>query len=72
MSTELEFSDDMTFEVPPVSLQQLQAQDFAAWQLIGRLDMALEQITAMTDIRKAAHLARRMRSEINAALAVTR
>lgn len=51
------------------SIQQLQAQDFAAWQLIGRLDMALEQIGAMTDIRKVARLARRMRNEIKAALA---
>lgn len=69
MSTELHFnSDDAAIQVPPGSLQQLQVQDFAAWQLIGRLDMALEQITAMTDIRKAARLARRMRNEIKAAL----
>lgn len=68
--TELQIDNDMTLEVP--SIQQLQAHDFAAWQLIGRLDMALEQITAMTDIRKAARLARRMRNEIKAALAVTR
>lgn len=70
--TEPEIDQAAALEQPLSSIQQIQAQDFAAWQLIGRLDMALEQITAMTDIRKAARLARRMRNEIKAALAVTR
>ena len=50
------------------SIQQIQALDFAAWQLVGWLDAALEQMLGMTDIRRAQRLARRMRNEIKAAL----
>lgn len=61
-----------TTNEPPRSIQEIQAQDFAAWRLIGRLDMALEQMAAMTNIQSAQRLARRMRKEIQAALEVPR
>ena len=68
MSEHAQGDEAAAIEQPLTSIQQIQAMDFAAWQLIGRLDMALEQMGAMTDIRKAQRLARRMRNEIKASL----
>ena len=65
-------TEQPTTSEPPRSIQEIQAQDFAAWRLIGRLDMAFEQMAAMTNIQSAQRLARRMRKEIQAALEVSR